>query len=63
VIDYDIYYDQATGVYDDLEAGITTLSYTTTVLLTPGAVYNFKVEARNQVGYSLHSAPLAVLCA
>ena len=63
ILDYKVSYDQSTGVYVDLEDGIATLSYTTTVLLTPGATYNFKVEARNQVGFSVLSAPLAVLCA
>jgi hypothetical protein len=29
----------------------------------PGAIYEFKVEARNSVGYSLVSEPISILCA
>lgn len=63
IIDYRVFYDQSTGDYIELDSGITLKSYETTVLLTPGAIYNFKVEARNSVGYSLQSDALAILCA
>ena len=55
IIDYRVSYDQSTGVYKVLDSGIADRSYQTTVTLTPGATYNFKVEARNSVGYSLLS--------
>jgi hypothetical protein len=63
VIDYRISYDQSTGVYQYLDSGITDKNYQTQVVLTPGSTYNFKVEARNSVGYSLASAELTILCA
>jgi len=31
------------------------------VTLTPGASYNFKVEARNSVGYSLLSSAVSII--
>jgi hypothetical protein len=46
-----------------LESGILPLSYQTTVTLTPGARYKFKVEARNSVGYSLLSDEVEILAA
>jgi len=54
VIDYRISWDQGTGTgtYVSLAAGITTVSYTTTVTLTANTFYSFKVESRNAVGYS-----------
>jgi hypothetical protein len=52
VIDYRISYDQSTGNYIVLESGITTKTYTTTVTLTSGRTYKFKIESRNTVGYS-----------
>lgn len=63
IIDYRITYDQSTGVYVMLDQGITTKSYATQIVLTPGASYTFKVEARNSVGYSLTSDPITILCA
>ena len=63
IIDYRISYDQSTGEFVHLESGVIGQSYTTTVLLTPGAVYKFKVEARNSVGYSLESAEVEILAA
>lgn len=38
-----------------------TRSYTTSVTLTPGATYRFRVEARNSVGHSLASTPFAII--
>jgi len=52
IIDYRITYDQSIGVYITLDEGILTNSYSTKVVLTPGAAYAFKVEARNSVGLS-----------
>jgi hypothetical protein len=46
-----------------LESNVLTKSYTTSVLLTPGSTYAFKVEARNSVGLSLPSSSVSILCA
>jgi hypothetical protein len=46
-----------------LDDAVLTQQYETTVLVSAGATYNFKVEARNSVGYSLLSDPVAILCA
>lgn len=35
-----------------LESGVTATSYTTTAVLIPGTTYKFKVESRNEFGYS-----------
>jgi titin len=50
VIDYKIYYDQAIGEWIELDTGIIPQEYTTSVPLTPDAIYTFKVAARNSVG-------------
>jgi len=63
VIDYDVYYDQGTGNYVFLQLKVLERSYLTTVTLTPGTTYNFKVTARNSVGSSQQSVALAVLAA
>lgn len=63
VLDYRITYDQSTGNYITLAEGVTATSYTTTIPLLKGQTYNFKVEARNTVGYSLHSEILSILVA
>ena len=42
---------------------MTSKAYTTVVPLTAGRTYTFKVEARNNVGYSISSTGLAVLAA
>jgi hypothetical protein len=60
VIDYRVSYDQSIGTFVDLDSGIATQSYTTTVILTPGAFYLFRVEARNSVGFSEVSSSLQV---
>jgi hypothetical protein len=46
-----------------LASGLTVKEYVTSVALTSGRTYAFKVEARNAVGYSLVSVPLYVLTA
>jgi len=63
VIDYRISYDQSTGNWVTLATGVTDKFYTTTVSLIAGQTYNFKIEARNTVGYSLMSDTLAILVA
>lgn len=42
---------------------MTNLYYTTSVSLTSGTTYSFKITARNSVGNSVESAVLAVLAA
>jgi hypothetical protein len=63
ILDYSVSYDQSTNNYVTLATGITTKSFTTTVTLTSGVVYKFKVIARNSVGYSAESEEVAILAA
>lgn len=63
VIDHTIYYDQATGEYVELESGVVGLAYLTSVTLTPGLFYKFKITARNSVGSSLYSEEINILAA
>ena len=63
IISYRVTYDQSTGTWTTLDSNVLTRSYTTTVVLTPGAYYKFRVEALNSVGYSIPSADLEILCA
>jgi uncharacterized protein YlzI (FlbEa/FlbD family) len=42
---------------------MTTRSYQTTVTLIAGQTYTFKVEARNNVGYSSYSQPISIIAA
>ena len=63
IISYRVTYDQSTGTWTTLDSNVLTRSYTTTVVLTPGAYYKFRVEALNSVGYSIPSAELEILCA
>jgi hypothetical protein len=50
-------------VFSQLNAGVVTRHYTTTVTLTAGRTYAFKVKARNTVGLSLYSEPISILAA
>ena len=52
VIDYRISWDQGSSNYVPLVIGVTTTSYITSVSLTAGTIYKFKVESRNAFGYS-----------
>jgi len=63
IISYRVTYDQSTGTWTTLATGVLVRTYTTTVTLTPGAFYTFKVEALNSVGYSIPSASVVILCA
>lgn len=63
IIDYTVYYDQGSDNYILLEAGVTTLFYQTSVVLTPGTTYAFKVFARNAVGSGDLSLPVSILAA
>jgi hypothetical protein len=46
-----------------LASDVVDRRYQTQVVLTAGAFYNFKVEARNSVGYSPASAEFEILAA
>lgn len=63
IIDYRISYDQSTGIFVTLATGVTTRSYTTSITLTVGASYTFRVEARNSVGYSVTSTGITIIAA
>lgn len=62
IIDYKVEFDQANGNYITLAENILTRNYESSVLITPGATYRFKVYARNSVGYSVASQILPILC-
>jgi titin len=62
VIDYKVLYGEQTGSYNNEIAGITTTSFTV-IGLTTGTVYKFKVQARNEYGYSTASDEEFVLAA
>jgi hypothetical protein len=46
-----------------LASGVTSPTYTTTVTLTKGRTYSFKVQSRNSVGLSAFSSPKSILAA
>jgi hypothetical protein len=61
VIDYRVWRSVSGGAYQVL---LTTIQpQLTAVALTPGLYYKFKVESRNQYGYSLESDEIELLCA
>lgn len=60
---YTILYDQGTNNFVQLESGVKTLAYQTTIPLTPATNYVFKVQAVNSVGPSKDSESLSVLAA
>lgn len=62
VLDYRVTYDQASGDYIMLADSLLTQTYTATGL-TAGLIYKFKVESRNEYGFSLTSEPISILCA
>lgn len=61
VLDYRIQYREQGGTYSDL-ATLNALTYLATGL-TSGITYDFRVEARNQFGYSQPSTELTLLAA
>jgi len=63
VIDYSVYYDQGLSTYVLLASSIANNYYVTSVTLTAGITYSFKVTARNAVGSSEQSVALSVLAA
>ena len=46
-----------------LASDVTTQYYVTSVVLTPGVTYQFKVSARNTVGSGSYSVPISILAA
>jgi len=63
VTSFTIFYDQGSNTFVELASGVTDLFYRTTVTLTAGKTYVFKVRAVNSVGSSVDSATLSVLAA
>lgn len=51
IIDYQVWYDQGTGDWEVLYSNLVEREYTATNLY-PATFYEFKVKARNSVGYS-----------
>jgi len=62
VLDFRVNYAAGADDYLVLESGITTKSYTATGL-SAGVTYHFKVEARNEYGYSDFSNEVSILAA
>jgi hypothetical protein len=62
VIDYKISYAEISEVYATLDSGINGLSYTASNLQS-GVTYKFKIQARNDFGYSVLSAEVIILAA
>jgi hypothetical protein len=60
LIDYRLWWDQSTDIYVVLVESTTAVEYTTDFVLTPGALYKFKLEAYNSVGYSQYSEILEI---
>ena len=63
LIDYAVYWDQGTGSFVELETSITATSYTKSTGIGSGSTYQFKVQARNTVGFSGDSATLEIVAA
>lgn len=57
-----MYFDQSTDSWTLLEAGVTDLYYAATGLI-PGALYKFRVQARNSIGYSANSEFISLYAA
>ncbi len=63
VTSFTIFYDQGSNTFLQLALGVTDLFYQTTVSLTAGKIYVFKVRAVNSVGSSVDSLLLSILAA
>lgn len=61
-LDYTVAYDKAIDAWVTLASGLTALEYTTTVGLSPGKTYKFRVYARSTVGLS-PPGEISILCA
>lgn len=59
ILDYRVSFDQAKNIWVELQSGILTQSLTVSGA-TGGKTYQFKVEARNVIGYSEYSEVIAV---
>ena len=62
IIDYRVNVAIADGSYSILASGVVASSYLA-IDLTSGLVYNFKIESRNEYGYSTYSSSISLLCA
>ncbi len=63
MIDYRVWSNGGSGtVYLTIEAVVSTLPYHA-ISLTPGDTYSFKVQARNNFGYSANSTSVEILAA
>jgi len=60
ILDYRLWYDQSTDDWVVLVEQLPTTYYVTDFTITPGAVFAFKVQARNEVGYSEFSEPIDI---
>lgn len=63
VLDYRVFFDQANGNFIELETGVLTQQYSTSIALVPDLEYVFKVQARNDVGFSLDSTTITIRAA
>ena len=63
ILDYRINYAKSAELFTVLESGVTTPSYTTSVVLATGVYYKFTVESRNAVGYSFVSNQATIMVA
>jgi len=63
ILDYFVFFAEASGEFIELAKGLTLTEYTTAVPLKPGSTYTFKVKARNRLGESDFSKPIEVLAA
>lgn len=62
VTSYRVSMSEGSGDFDVLDSEVLVRQYQATQL-TPGATYNFKVEALNKFGYSVFSSTKSILCA
>lgn len=64
ILDYRVSFDQGLGTdtFIVLESGIPSNSYIASGL-TPGEIYKFKVQSRNDYDFSTYSTEIEVLCA
>lgn len=62
ITDYKIYSDMASGNWAQIDTGITDKVYTATGL-SSGLIYQFKVQARNSVGFGALSEAVSILTA
>ena len=62
IIDYRVSFDQGVSSYIIVGSGLTVREFTKEALVQ-GQTYNFRVQARNAVGYSDLSDIASVICA